>query len=92
MIGHQAAGPDFHAGLAASLAQEIEIRLIVVVGKRTRPAAIAALGHMVRQSGDDEAGDTGHRGRLCLRSVRHDGEPRRVCRRHFCLNQAAIAA
>ena len=60
VIGHQAPGPDFDLGRAAILGQEIAIeRVVVVIEERPRPP-IAALRHMMRQTGNDQTGETSH--------------------------------
>jgi hypothetical protein len=45
-----------------TLGQEVEVEMIIVIEKVHVLPLIAALGHVVRQSGnDDEAGDRRHR-------------------------------
>lgn len=60
MIGHQAVGPDLATGAPAAFGQPIEIEGVVVLGKKCRLTSVAALGYMMRRSGNNEAGKTGH--------------------------------
>jgi hypothetical protein len=60
MVGHQAPRPDFDAGRAAMFRQEIAVVRIIGVTEKGPPATIAALGDMVGNARDDNAGETGH--------------------------------
>jgi hypothetical protein len=60
VVGHQALAPHRHAMFSAFHGQEIAIKLVIGVAEENRLAAIAALRDMMRQSGNDEAGDAGH--------------------------------
>ena len=62
VVGHQAIGPDGDALLAALARQEVAIEFVVLVGEKHPLAPIAALRHMMRKAGDNEAGDAGHAG------------------------------
>lgn len=56
MVRHQAPDPHF-PGPAAMLCQQIAIKSIVGLAEEGAPAAIAALGDMVRMTGDDGTGE-----------------------------------
>jgi len=51
VVRHQAIGPDLHRRLAAALAQEVAIELVVRRLEEHRLAAVAALGHVMREAG-----------------------------------------
>jgi hypothetical protein len=55
MVGHQAVGPDFHAGLVRLLAQQVAVVLLIAILEEDGLTPIAACGHMVRTSRDDDA-------------------------------------
>ena len=57
VIGHQAPGPDLDVGSAA---EEIAIERIVIATEERLLPAVAALGDMVRDTGNDDPGETGH--------------------------------
>jgi len=58
VVRHQAPRPELNPGSAAGRREQIAIEPVVVVAeKRPRPA-VAALRHVVRQSGNDNAGKT----------------------------------
>ena len=59
MAGHQAIGPHRDASLAAALGQQIAVQRIVAVLEEDFPPPVAALGDMMQQTGDDNAGDAG---------------------------------
>ena len=60
VVRHQAPAPDVHTGRPAMLAEQVAVQRIVgVVEKRAR-AAIAALGHVMRVSGNDDASQPSH--------------------------------
>ena len=60
VVGHQAPRPHFDIGGATMLGKEIAVERIVAVGEEGACSAIAALGDMMRQAGNDDAGETGH--------------------------------
>ena len=60
VIGHEAPGPDLDVGGAAGAAQEIAIERIVIGPEERLLPAVAALGDMVRDTGNDDPGETGH--------------------------------
>ena len=60
VIGHQAIGPDLNAAPADLFGEQVTINLLVAVLEEDRLAPIAPLGHMVRQSGNDHAGEASH--------------------------------
>ncbi len=60
VVWHQAPGPHLNSGVAAICGEQVTIeRVIVIVEERARPA-IAALGDMVRMTGNNDTGKTGH--------------------------------
>ena len=60
MVGHQAPGPHLDLGRAAVLRQQIAVERVILVAEKGARAAVAALGDMMRNAGDDDAGETGH--------------------------------
>jgi NADPH-dependent 2,4-dienoyl-CoA reductase/sulfur reductase-like enzyme len=60
VIGHQAPGPDLHTRLGARLRQQIAIEGVVILPEECPRPAVAALGHVMRQTGNDEPRETGH--------------------------------
>jgi hypothetical protein len=59
VVRHQAPGPDFDIGGAAILGKQVAIERIVGVAKESACATIAALGDMVRMTGNDDTGEAG---------------------------------
>ena len=60
MVGHQAVSPDSHIRLARLLAKKIAVNLLIAVFKKNRFSSIAALRHVVWQTGYHHAGQTSH--------------------------------
>ncbi len=60
MIGHQHEGPAGDAGGFQAFSEEIAVEGIVGIGEEGALPAIATLGDMVRQAGDDDTGKAGH--------------------------------
>jgi hypothetical protein len=60
VVGHQAPRPDRDIGRLAMRAQEIAIERIVGVAEEGARTTIAALGDVVRMTGEHDAGETGH--------------------------------
>jgi len=60
VVGHQAIGPDFAAGTARSVGQEVAIQRIIGVFEERLLTAVAALGHVIGRAGDDDAREPGH--------------------------------
>lgn len=60
MVGHQAIGPNLGLRLARPLAQQIKIQAVVVIAKKHRLSAIAALGDMMRVVWNHKTGKTSH--------------------------------
>ena len=60
MVGHEAIGPDLHAGLARLLGQQIAIDLMIAVLEEDRLPPVAALGLVMREAGNDQAGEARH--------------------------------
>jgi hypothetical protein len=61
VIGHLAIGPDLDAEPPAGFAKPIAIERVIAVLEEYALAPVAALGDMMRQPGNDDAGDAGHR-------------------------------
>ncbi len=63
VVGGEREGEAFDAGHGAAVGEECEVELIVGVGEEHLGTTIAALGDVVREAGDDDAGEAGHGGR-----------------------------
>jgi hypothetical protein len=61
VVRHQAPGPHGDVSGAAMLGQQVAVERVVRIGKEGAGAAVAALGDVVRMTGDDDAGEAGHR-------------------------------
>jgi hypothetical protein len=59
VVRHQAPGPNLDPGRAAILGEQVAIKRIVGLAEEGARTAIAALGDMVRMTGDDDTGETG---------------------------------
>ncbi len=72
MIGHEAPSTDFDIGGPARAAEEIgnEGMIIGTEDVCRRPPAVAALGDMVRDMGNDHPGRTGHARTVAARGTR----------------------
>ncbi len=68
VVGHQAIGPNRRVHLAAPFAEQGEIVLVVAVLEEHRQAPRAALGHVMRVSGDDQSRRSWHRWSVARRS------------------------
>ena len=60
VVRHQAPGPYFDPGSTAIRREQLAVKRIVVITEKGALAAIATLGDMVRMTGDDNTGKTGH--------------------------------
>ena len=60
VVRHQAPAPHLDPGRAAMLGEQVAIQRIIVVAEKSSRPAVAALGDMMRMTGDDDAGKTGH--------------------------------
>ncbi len=60
VVRHQAPGPHLDRGGAAIFGEQIAIKRIVEIAKEGTRAAVAALGHVMRMTGDDDTGEAGH--------------------------------
>ena len=60
MTRHEAVGPHLHAELACLLRKQIAINLLISLFEENRLATISALGHVVRKTRDDHAGEATH--------------------------------
>ncbi len=66
VVRHQAIGPDRHPVLG----QELDIGALVPVVEEGLEPPVAPLGHVMRDAGNHDAGETGHGGRLARRYPR----------------------
>ena len=64
VVGHQAEAPAFNARGPAVFGKQADIQRIVGIIMKHAHAAIAALGDVVGQAGNNKAGNAGHGGRL----------------------------
>lgn len=62
VVGHQAIGPDLGACPLGRLGQQVQIERIIALFEESLLPAVAALRHMMRQSGNDETGEASHGG------------------------------
>ena len=60
MVGHQAIAPDLDMRPPCGVGEQIEIELVIAILEKGLLAAIAALGDVVRDAGEDEAREAGH--------------------------------
>lgn len=65
VIGHQAPIPHGDVRRAAMLGEQVAIERVIGVGEEGARAAVAALGDVMRQAGNDDAGKAGHAVRWC---------------------------
>jgi hypothetical protein len=56
VVVHQAPGETAHLRRSATFAQQLQIEPPVGIGEEYRQAAIAALGDVVSDTGDDDSG------------------------------------
>ena len=68
VIGHQAPGPYGDVGGPALAGEQVAIEGIIVGGKECLLPAVAALGDMVRDMGQNGSGGPGHGRKLTCRS------------------------
>ena len=55
VIGHEAIAPDLDALLAAPLGHQFDVGRVVVIAKEGLLSAVAALGYVMRQTGNDQS-------------------------------------
>lgn len=60
VVGHQAIGPDLDRRLGRRFAEQVAIEAVIRIAEERRLPPIAALGDMVRNVGNDQAGDASH--------------------------------
>ena len=60
MVRHQAPRPHRNVGRLAMGRKQVTIERVIVVTEKGACATIAALGDMMRQTGDDDTGKAGH--------------------------------
>jgi hypothetical protein len=60
VIAHQAVGPDAQVVAFRVAAEQVEIELAIQVSCENVLAGVAALGHLMRQAGDDNPRDSRH--------------------------------
>jgi YD repeat-containing protein len=66
VIVHQAPGEAAHVRRGAALAHQLQIQAPVLIREEHRLPAIAALGDVVSDAGDDDAGEAGHSGDVAI--------------------------
>jgi hypothetical protein len=66
MAGVTATDPDLDAGRPAGSGQKVTVEGVVLVAEKGLRPPVAALGHVVGQAGDDNAGQTSHAVKLGL--------------------------
>ncbi len=59
-IGHQAITPDLDLRSRRRLCEQVEIQRVFAILEEGRLAPVAALRHVMREAGDDEARWSGH--------------------------------
>ena len=62
VVGHQRPSPDRDLGFARRAAEEVAIGGVIRIRIERPLAPIAALGHVVRRVGNDDASEAGHAG------------------------------
>ena len=60
MIGHKAVGPELQTVALADASEDAQIVLSVAGREKDIAAAVSAMGHMVRQAGNDDSRCTWH--------------------------------
>jgi hypothetical protein len=60
VVRHQAPGPCLDFGGSTVFCEQVAIQRIIGVAEESARAAIAALGDMVRVTGDNDASEAGH--------------------------------
>src|ERR1700722_1704143 len=60
MVRHQAPGPHLYLGRAAIFGEQVAIQCIVGIAEEGACATIAALGDMVRVTGNADTGEASH--------------------------------
>ncbi|MEZ5693866.1 MAG: hypothetical protein R3D99_08500 [Altererythrobacter sp.] len=61
MIGHEAIAPDFRVRTRGGIGQEVKVKGIVAVFKKGLLPTVAALRDMVRNTGKNNARETGYK-------------------------------
>ena len=65
MVWHQAITPNRYVELSAPLGHQGQVRLIVFITEESLHSPISTLGHVMRSTGGDYTGNSGH-GRIVL--------------------------
>ena len=60
VVRHQAPGPHLDLGGAAIFGEQVAIQCIVGIAEEGPRTAVAALGDMMRVTGNDDTSETGH--------------------------------
>ncbi len=60
VVGHLTIGPNFDGEAPAAFGEPVAIQRVVVVGEKDPLATVPALGDMVGNVGNDDAGNAGH--------------------------------
>src|ERR1700733_2891849 len=64
MTGHKTIGPHLHSELAQLLCKHVGVKLLISILEEDCLATISALGHVVRKTRDDHAGEPTHAGKI----------------------------
>jgi len=70
MVGHEAIGPHRNPASRSLLGQDAAIDVLIARLEEDRLAPIAALGDVMRQTWDDDAGEAGHAAKLARKEQR----------------------
>jgi hypothetical protein len=66
VIGHQAVRRDLHASGPAPVRNQLPLGNVVSIRDKRLHAPVATLGDVVRNSGDDNAGQSEHGAESCM--------------------------
>ena len=72
MVGHQAIAPDFGSRALATFRQQVYVQAVVIIGEKGFKPSVAALGDMVRDTGDNGACYSGHGGKVSIGGARRN--------------------
>ena len=64
VVGHQAPGPDLDPGRPALAAEDVAVKGVILVLEKRPLSTIAALRHVMWDTGNDDAGEAGHAGNI----------------------------
>lgn len=69
LVEHRATGQDAHLRPAAAPGKQVEVQGAIVVAEERRLAPVVSLRDMMRQAGNEEAGDAGHEAKVRRREA-----------------------